>query len=432
MASRIRKKRAVERNVYDLAVERVRTAYELFDTVAVSFSGGKDSTACLNITLEVARDLGKLPLHVFHYDEEAIPYETEQYVRRVAELPDVELQWYCLPIKHRNGCTRRHPYWYPWAPEDEEKWVRPLPPEAITFDMVPGFPEEVEHRPTMPESVGLVLPPREYGRVGMVMGIRADESITRTRAVLMRNSKESVYFIKEFNEGREGGFNKGNLQKVYPVYDWRTVDIWTAPGVKGWDYNRAYDRMEQAGMRHHDQRCAPPYGEEPMRGLWTFACCFPDIWDKMQTRVPGAATSARYATTELYSYGKQPEKPSEMAWEDWVKQWVDKHPEPYRTMIAKNIKGWMDSHYRKTVEPILPKTPHPLTGMSWHFLLAIAIRGDYKNRKQSPMNTELVDARRRAYDEELRAIRQQEVAGHDPGGQDEDSDAYTGQEEGRF
>lgn len=422
---RIRKKRAVDRNVYDLALERINVAFDTFDTVAVSFSGGKDSTACLNLTIQVARERGALPVHVFHYDEEAIPYETEHYVRRVAATPEVDLRWYCLPIKHRNGCSRRSPYWYPWAQEDEEKWVRPLPPEAITWDQVPGFPEDPELRPTMPESVGLVLPPDQYGQVGMVMGIRSDESLTRTRAVLMETSGEH-HFIKGHDEGRQGGFNHGNLKKVYPIYDWRTQDVWTAPQRFDWDYNHAYDRMEQAGMEHGDQRCAPPYGEEPMRGLWTFACCFPDIWDRMQTRVPGAATGARYATSELYSFNTQPEKPAGMSWEQWVRHNVDKHPQPYRGQVAQHILAHLNNHYRKTNEPILPNTPHPLTGVSWKFLLTLAVRGDFKGRKQPNMNVNMVDARRKAYDEE-RVAYEKEIAEHG-----EHQDAYKGQEEGRF
>ncbi len=417
---RIRKKRGVESNVYDLALDRIRQAYELFDTVAVSFSGGKDSTACLNLTLQVARELGKLPLHVFHYDEEAIPYETEQYVRRVAGLPDIDLRWYCVPIRHHNGCSRKHPYWYPWDREDEDLWVRPLPPEAITE--LDGFPDKIEDRPTMPESVGLLFPPKEYGRTAMVMGIRADESLTRTRAVLMLNTHENLHFIKDFHEGRSQGWNKGNVHKMYPVYDWRTPDIWTAPHKFGWDYNIAYDRMEQAGMSHNEQRCAPPYGEEPMRALWTFATCFPDIWDKMQRRVPGAATGARYGRTELYSFNSSPDKPGNVSWPDWVKHWVDKHPDPERGDVARRVKSWIDNHYRKTAEPILPITPHPLTGMCWKFLLTIAVRGDFKGRKMPNMNVKLFDVRRVAYDKERMEMKEKA----------DGEAAYTGQEEGRF
>ena len=51
---RILKKETVDKSVLDLAYERINNAYDQFDTISVSFSGGKDSTACLNLTLEVA------------------------------------------------------------------------------------------------------------------------------------------------------------------------------------------------------------------------------------------------------------------------------------------------------------------------------------------------------------------------------------------
>ena len=79
----------VDKDVYTLAVERVNRTYDLFDNVAVAFSGGKDSTAVLNVTLEVARKRQRLPLEVVFFDEECCAPETIDYVRRVAALPEV-------------------------------------------------------------------------------------------------------------------------------------------------------------------------------------------------------------------------------------------------------------------------------------------------------------------------------------------------------
>lgn len=629
---RNRRKRAVDRDVYDLARERLRRTFDMFDTVAVSFSGGKDSTACLNMTLEIARDLGKLPVLTFFYDEEAIPYQTEEYVRRVAAVDGIDLRWLCVPIKHRNACSRRHPWWWPWAPEDEDKWVRPMPPEAITE--LDGFPAERDRRPSMPESVGLLLPPEKYGRVGMVMGIRAQESLTRLRAVLARNADNT--WIRVFTEG----YARGNLWKVYPIYDWMTEDVWTAPKRLGWDYNcnpyeapiwmadltfkpigevspgdhvvgwrggssgraslcetevtathrrlaqlvevrlesgavlrctadhlwqvntgergnwefavanvglnmakvislspelpeggywyaawlggmydgegsysriyqherdngvylavrealgrvgipftemnrrsaaqhgfslrggrqglvnfvnlcrpvkreqiksmvlthrfrtkdrvvsieplpgvhpvyalttetenyvcwgyasrnSAYDAMDKAGITPLNQRCAPPYGEEPMRSLWMFAECFPEIWPRMQERVPGAATGARYSETQLYAFGSVPEKPPGVKWTDFIRSWIEKHPPQYRAQVAERVRGHIRMHYSKTTEPIAARHAHPVTGVSWKFLLNIAIRGDYKNRR-NPSRVGDPEAARKKYDAEIAAMR---------------------------
>lgn len=105
------KKKPTTENVYELGLARIRRAYELFDHVAVSFSGGKDSTVCLHLALEVAKELKKLPLDVFFFDEEAIHPETIEYMRRVVQRDDVRLRWFCLPVKHRNACSRKSPWW---------------------------------------------------------------------------------------------------------------------------------------------------------------------------------------------------------------------------------------------------------------------------------------------------------------------------------
>lgn len=356
-------------SVYDLAIERLNHAFDMFDHIAVSFSGGKDSTACLMLTLQVARERGRLPLDVVFWDEEAIPMQTEEYVRRVANWPDVNLTWYCLPVKHRNACSRKSPWWYPWAEEDRDKWVRPLPPEAVTT--CPGFVRGM----SIPDMNGLMYDPKMYGNVGFIMGIRAQESLVRLRAVTAK--KEDNFIVKY-----TGDTDQGNFYKVYPIYDWRTEDVWTAPNLYGWDYNRAYDLLDKAGMTPSMQRVSPAYGEEPLQKLWSYSVCFPEVWDRMLSRVPGAATAARYALTELYSYGSRPEKPDDVTWEEYLTHYIRKFDPTSQKIIAERIKLEIRNHYRQTKDPILEQAPHPETGVSWKWLLMLAMRGDFKNRKQ--------------------------------------------------
>ena len=52
--SKVYKKRDIDKDVYTLALERINRTYDIFDNVVVMFSGGKDSTVCLNLTLQVA------------------------------------------------------------------------------------------------------------------------------------------------------------------------------------------------------------------------------------------------------------------------------------------------------------------------------------------------------------------------------------------
>lgn len=365
-------KHSIDQDVYSLALERVRHAYSLFDHIAVSFSGGKDSTAVLNVTLEVARELGRLPLDVIFFDEEAVSQETIDYVRRVSQDPDVNLRWYCLPVQHRNACSRQSPYWYPWAPEDKDKWVRELPPEAITH--LNGFKRGY----TIPDSNGLLFDPQKHGTVGLLLGIRAQESMTRHQAVTRR--REENYIIQY-----TGKTDRGGLYKVYPIYDWKTEDVWTAPKLFGWDYNHSYDIMDKAGITPYQQRVAPPFGEQPLQSLWMWSVCFPDLWDKLCQRVPGVTAAVRYSKTMLYGFRKRPEKPDDVSWEDYLLHFIRKHHSEVQKIIVKRIRQEIESHYRKTSDPILAKARHPISGISWDYLLFIAMRGDTKNRSQRRM-----------------------------------------------
>ena len=378
MGNKMLKKKKIDKSVLDLAYERINRAFDLYDTIDVSFSGGKDSTACLNLTLEVARQRGKLPLRVFFHDEEAIPYQTEEYARRVANNPDIAFEWYCLPVKHRNACSRKSPWWSPWDPECSDLWVRPLPPEGIT--QLEGFRTDGEPRDrlSIPDANGILHNPTKYGTVGMIMGIRGQESLTRQRAVSRR--REENYLVHWTD-----GTSKGNIWKVYPIYDWQTEDVWTAPKLFNWDYNRAYDVMDQMGINPLQQRCSPAYGEEPLQKFHTYKVCFPEIWDKMSLRVPGANAAMLYSRTELWGYGKYLEKPDSIEWPDFILHYVQKFAPQEVPLVADNVRRLINEHYNKTTDPIVEKVDHPISGISWKRILNIAMRGDFKGRRTATM-----------------------------------------------
>jgi len=218
------------------------------------------------------------------------------------------------------------------------------------------------------------------GRVCQVMGIRAEESLVRTRAVTRRQFDNYIVEVKAGSSWGQVQFQPVTpMYKAYPIYDWKTPDVWAAPARFGWDYCEAYDLMEMAGIAPFNQRLAPPYGEQPYRLLWMWKVCFPALWDKMCSRVPGAAAAALYSTTELYQAGRR-QKPPHLSWEQFLQTVIESHGPEHRALIVKRIRKEIARHYGRTTDPIAPYVGHPDTGLSWSFLVKVAEIADTKNR----------------------------------------------------
>lgn len=364
---RIRKKEYTDQNVYEAAKDRIRYCYKNYDKIIVSFSGGKDSTAVLNLAIEVARELGKLPVHAVFVDEEAIHPPTVEYVERVRNHPDVFLEWYCLPVKHRNACSNEQPYWYCWHPDEQDLWVRELPACAITSH--PTFVLGQSFQEWMPTMYG-----PEHGKVCYLTGIRTQESLRRFRIIATKKNDAFLTTSAEFK----------NSYRAFPIYDWSSEDVWKLVEVNDLDYNRTYDifnKTELHGKLLH-QRVCPPYGEEPLRGLWVYAECFPELWHKMLYRVKGVATAWRYANTELYSNW---EKPDGKTWREYFDVLLANYDPEYQNLIKENVNRLIRQHYTKTRQAVPDEDPHPITGASWKFFCKIAQKGDFKGRQSQNM-----------------------------------------------
>lgn len=395
-------------NVWELAVQRARQLYAQFDQVAVSFSGGKDSTATLHAVLAAAHEKPeeRLPVRVIFFDEEAIPLETVDYVRRISQRDDVALEWYCVPIACGNACSPAEPFWYPWAPEAKHKWVRELPPEAIT-DFPLGYEglNDPSKRVAHYDAMGLILDPATEGETVQALGIRAAESLRRHQAVTRREKDNWIV------EAREVKNKRGAMWRAYPIYDWGDDDVWTAPQQFGWDYNRAYDMLEMLGVPPEGQRMGPPFGQEPLGGLWQWKHCYPQVWDKMVNRVPGAATAARYANSELYSYRSYPKKRDDQTWPERIVELLERHAPETRKQTAKQLAKWIRHHKAKTDDPIAPTKPHPATGLSWDYMAMVALRGDRMSRKDaSSRRVDKADGYAKSYavyEEEVNELRKQ-------------------------
>lgn len=366
MPRRVCWKRYLDENVYELALQRLKQSYKMFEKIVVSFSGGKDSTVCLYLTLQVARELKQLPLEVVFFDEECIPPETEKYMKLVRKMDGVNLVWVAHPIAHRNGCSYDQPVWRPFDPECPEKWTRKPPPYSIKL------PPPRKGR-KLRERFGLqMMGVHEYffrlydtfkGGVGIIVGTRADESLSRYRSVV---SKTKDNFISGC---------RFNTFVVKPIYDWSDKDVWYAIAKNKWPYNDAYDLIERSGLPAARSRLAPPFGEDCIASLGMYKAAWPQLWDKMIDRVDGARAAALYADTELYAFGGIDKLTD--TWEETYKIYLSRHPKEVQVAIEKSVEQ-ASRHYWHVWKRKIPETGGEL---NWRFFSMLAQRGDLKGRR---------------------------------------------------
>ena len=328
-----------DQNVYDASMERIAWVFENFDRVYLSFSGGKDSGIMLNLALKYMRENNitrKLGVQIL--DNEA-NYELSlafmhQIIQETRDLLDV--YWCCLPISLPCTVSSYAVEWQCWGVEDEHRWVRPMPEQDYVVNLE-NHPFGDWFRPGMDFAAfwdGFAEWYSQGQRCANMIGIRTSESLNRFRAI-MNDGKETL-------EGRM--WTKKNTKhayNVYPIYDWKTDDVWTANARFGWEYNRLYDIFYKAGVPISTMRVASPFMSESKSSLGLYRVIDPHTWARLCARVQGANFVAHYGKQLSYRTFTLPEGHT---WKSFTKFLLATLPEEvaenFRNRFAQSLRYW--------------------------------------------------------------------------------------------
>jgi predicted phosphoadenosine phosphosulfate sulfurtransferase len=355
--------------VLEAAKNRISWAFDSFERLYVSFSGGKDSTVMLHLVCAEARKRVRR-VGMFFVDLEGQYKHTIDHILSMIDLYNdiLDVYWVCLPIALRNAVSQYEPKWACWDSDKRTDWIRQPPDMAITdpktFDF---YYNQMEFEEFVPKFGSWFA---SGNSCGCFVGIRTDESLNRWRTI-KRSDKNCLDGKSYTTWVRDGLFN------VYPIYDWKTKDIWAFHGKTDLPYNKLYDLMNMAGLSIHQQRICQPYGDDQRRGLWLFHVLEPETWARVVARVNGANSGALYCMDSGNITGTiKVTKPPGHTWESFAKLILGSLPEKtaehFRTKIAIYLKWYADRGIDVPDEgPANSKDP------SWTRICKALLRNDY-------------------------------------------------------
>lgn len=325
-------------NVYDAAIERMSFVFENFNRVYLSFSGGKDSGVMLNLAIEYIRSNNiKTRLGIMVLDNEANYEHSLTFMHDIIKenLDILDVYWCCLPITLPCTVSSYEIDWQCWGVNDEHRWIRPMPKEPYIINIenheFPFFYENMNYDEFW-DKFGDWYADGE--KCANLIGIRTDESLNRYRAIMNKN-KQMINGLCYTKKNTEFVYN------IYPIYDWKTDDIWIANAKFEWRYNELYDIFWKAGLSVAQMRVASPFMSESKSSLNLYKVIDPHIWARLCARVSGANFIATYGKQLTYRSFTLPQGHT---WKSFVKFLLDTLPNEsgvnFKSRFAQSIKYW--------------------------------------------------------------------------------------------
>jgi predicted phosphoadenosine phosphosulfate sulfurtransferase len=267
------------------------------------------------LAIMAARKVGRLPIEITTIDEEIYPPGTPEYMEWFARRPEVSPIWIVNNQPNNNLFSRETPFWYNFDRQVESKWVRRYPDFAVYI----GDP-----------SMGNTLSSEYFDLKGhkrfvSLIGLRAEESLKRRRAIASVSKNEGAWETKVASDG---------FSRAYPIYDWTDDDVWKFIKDFKLRYSDAYNKMYAAGIPKKQLRIGPIlHNSSSLRVLGTYSRIWPHWFDRVAERLPGIRLLAKFGRAAV-----TPQRKLRETWEqayhriniDEAPQWIRE-----RSLLAK-------------------------------------------------------------------------------------------------
>jgi predicted phosphoadenosine phosphosulfate sulfurtransferase len=266
-------KKYIDIDVLTAAKQRINHLIDTFDTLAVMFSGGKDSLVVLHLIKEVYEERGiTKQVNVVFRDEELIPMEVVNFVDGYRRESWVNMVWFAVPLastKYILGVCHNYVQW-----DKGRDHVRPMPKWAVT---TPSDDKRIFDQYTMDDYAA------EYfkGKVAFLTGIRSSESIMRFRASVNKLNENYINAVPTTDR----------VKLCKPIYDWEENDVFRYFYERGIDYCKIYDQQMWAGQ---SLRVSTPLHAESAKRFDKIKQSAPEMYAKVIEIFPEMLAHERY------------------------------------------------------------------------------------------------------------------------------------------
>ena len=338
-------KKYIENNVYEESLKRINHIFDVFDTIVVLFSGGKDSLATLHLVKEVAFSRGIYTVNVVFRDEEFISSSIINFVNEYRIKDWIDMKYFCVPTwstKYVLGSTKNVIQW-----DKQRKHVREIPKHAIQHDKIFN-----KHQ------MDAYISGFYKGKIAFVNGIRATESLVRFASCM---NKVNENYINKTE------CNKNSVRLCKPIFDWEENDVFKYFFDNNIKYCPVYDMQM---WNDENLRVASPIHQEASKRFYKLRTLDPTLYQQIVDIFPEMILQDKYYRefdlNALYrkydkdmhgvlSYIKEyisDKKQKHLAYRMFKKAVVANNNNPIAYPVAHVLKQFISGAYKRGIYPV--------------------------------------------------------------------------------